>query len=96
MQNILSEKFTIPYDCEFIIIQRQNNTMFKFTEIYKIKDNAFSLDFGFRNEIIGLKISNDSFYRRRFNFQKSEARILSSNPEVRNNNNEVKLTTGRT
>lgn len=71
------KQFIFPYDCELIVIQPTSGADYKLTELYTIKNRAFSLPFGTWNKNFGLNISKIGFYRRRQNFQKAEMITVS-------------------
>ena len=72
------DKLVIPYDCQFIVIQSKNATTYALTEIYTLKKRFFALDFGTWTKDFGLRTTDDSFYRRRTNFQSSELRVVAN------------------
>ena len=67
--------FTIPYDCEFIVIQPHHDH-FKLTEVYKIENNTFFLDYGIWDTKSGLSIEENFFYARRSDLNGTEVRLL--------------------
>ena len=61
---------TVPYDCEFIVIQPQNGNVYKLTEIYKIGKSAFHSLFGlWRSNAFDFK--EHSIFQRRINLNDS-------------------------
>lgn len=73
----------IPYDCEFIVVQSKIGTGYELKEIYTVKNKLFTLDFGIWDKNFGLRHSNESFYRRKSNFNAIEIDILSDDDSVR-------------
>lgn len=64
---------SIPYDCEFIIVQTKDKNIYKLSEIYSIKNQTFRNDFGTWDYKFGFdKSENRTFYWRRLNFNGSE------------------------
>ena len=69
VENLLeTNALLIPLDCEFILIEFVNKSIYKMAEIYTVKNKSFSLEFG-TWDINGLSSSKRGFYRRRENFQ---------------------------
>lgn len=60
----------IPYNCEFIVIQRRNR-YYKLTEFYSFKNKQFRYDFGVYEGDYGLNVTDVSFYWRRLNLNGS-------------------------
>lgn len=75
MENIQNHDLSVPYNCQFIVIQQTNGLAYKLTEIYEVKNKSFSLDFG-KWDQGGLKTSTLSFFRRRQNLKKTEIQVL--------------------
>lgn len=76
-KNLQNHKLNIPYDCEFIVIQPRNETVYRLTEIFTVKNKSFSLNLGAWERGYGLKVPNISFYLRRIDFQNTEMEVLS-------------------
>lgn len=81
-ENFQNHNLKVPYDCEFIVIQSENETAKKLTEIYEVKNRSFALDFGTWDRNFGLKVPNVGFYIRRYNFQKTEIQVQSFREDV--------------
>ena len=58
----------IPANCEFIVSYPVNSTIYKLVEIYKIKSQTVTFDFGIWNGE-KLEITDIPWYTRRRNFQ---------------------------
>lgn len=74
-QSIRTE-LMVPFDCEFIIVQKNNRNDYELTEIYEIENRTFFLDFGMWSQERGLRIVNESFYSRRRDLNQSEILVF--------------------
>lgn len=72
------KEIQIPYDYEIIVIYTNSEMTYTLTEVYTIRGQFFSSNFGIweSNKDFGLKTSNTSFYQRRSNCRKAEVWIL--------------------
>lgn len=80
-------KLSIPYNCEFIRIQKIHSTAYKLTEIYMVKNKIFVNDFGTFDFNSGLKIQDATMYQRRLDLNGSVINsvtldFIDSNSEV--------------
>lgn len=63
------KKLLVPYDCEFFILYPINSTKFKLVEVYKVKGETITFDYGIWEEDTGLKTTELSWYWRRVNLK---------------------------
>ena len=68
--NIFHIDKIIPFNCEFIVVQEIQDNIYKLTEVYGLRNKAFTFDFGTWNDGL-LRISNLSFYWRRLNLNET-------------------------
>ena len=74
--NVQFKHLIIPYDCEFIVIQSKNGRIYTLTEIFTVKNQFFSLDFGTYVRGLGLQTEDGGFYNRRSNLHKIGLRVV--------------------
>lgn len=59
------------YDCEFIFIYPVNSTMYKLTEVYKVKNATMTYDYGIWDFNKGLNLVDISLVNRRLDLNNS-------------------------
>lgn len=75
----------IPYNCQFLLVEKINGSFYEINEIYNIRGNSerYFIKIGYWSHDEGLKMASGSFYQRRLNMQGTKL-PWNLNYEVRN------------